>query len=67
MTAAEMRAVELRAFKEFGLQPLILMEHAGTCLADISERNFLSTSQSQPELSKILVLCGKEIMAVTVL
>lgn len=59
VTAAEMREVEARAFREFGIQPLILMEHAGTCVADISERNFLSQNMPQPENSRILVLCGK--------
>lgn len=60
VTAAEMRLIELRAFKEFGISSLIIMEHAGTCLADISERNFLSPDQSlPPESSRIIILCGK--------
>ncbi len=59
VTAAEMRGVEARAFKEFGISSLILMEHAGTCVADIAERNFLTADQPEPELSRILILCGK--------
>lgn len=59
VTAPEMREIEERAFREYGISSLILMEHAGTCIADISERNFLSHSRPEPQASRILVLCGK--------
>lgn len=58
VTAAEMREIEARAFREFGLSSLILMEHAGTSIADIAERNFLSSVQRR-ETPRVLVLCGK--------
>lgn len=47
----EMRQLDRRASEEFGISPLILMEHAGTGVADLAEKNFKSKS--------ILVVAGR--------
>ena len=52
LTAAEMRATDLRTSEEFGVDSLTLMENAGTAVARFVLREY-------PRQQRIGVVCGR--------
>ncbi len=52
LTAAEMRATDLRTSEEFGVNSLTLMENAGTAVAHFVLREY-------PQQKRIGILCGR--------
>ena len=51
-SAAEMREIDRVTTEKFGVPSLVLMEHAGTAIADFGLQHY-------PKAQKIGVICGK--------
>ena len=56
VTVNQMREIEARAAREFGISEAVLMENAGRCVSDAAETLFTSRNLSKNQ--RICIFCG---------